>query len=206
MDPATLMAIASIVSGAAGAAGVGGKKGEFKSTYNKGQRSFLEDLLDQARGMGGASGDITQNQGFQTGQNWLQDLFNDPSFFQKFEAPALRQFNEQTVPELANRFASMGSGGSLGSTAFRNQLGREGSNLQTNLAAMRGGMQQQAIPQLMGYAQQPFQNYLGLLQNALTPTQNVYQGPTNPFAGIAGAFAGGAGQGLGQQWGQNFVG
>jgi len=153
------------------------------------------------------SQNITQYPQYQQGQDYLMSLFNDPEFFNQFEAPLQRQFQEQTVPDLANRFASMGSGGSLGSTGFRNQLAREGSNLGTNIAALRGGMQQQAIPQLLGYAQQPFNNLMSLYQQALQPTQNTYQPASAGFFGpIASSFAGGAAQGYGNQWGQNMAG
>lgn len=172
MDPATLSAIMSALGPILQA--FTGSQGKMGSTYNRGQRSLIDDLVGQVKGRGDQS-DITQNPQFQQGQDWLMSLFNDPEFFNKFEAPLQRQFQEQTVPDLANRFAGMGSGGALGSTGFRNQLAREGSNLSTNIGALRGGMQQGAIPQLLGYSQQPFNQYQTLLQNALTPTQNVYQ-------------------------------
>lgn len=196
MDPMTMMAIMTAISGVGSA--LTSNKGQMGSTYNKGQLGVLGDLVNQVKGMG--KQDITQNQGYQTGQNWLQSMFNDPEFFKSFEAPLQRQFQEQTVPELANRFAGMGSGGALGSTAFRNQLGREGSNLSTNIAALRGGMQQQAIPQLLGYAQQPFSNYMSMLNQALTPTQNMYQPPSaGPFGGAFSAGMGGMMQGMANQ-------
>lgn len=100
----------------------------------------------------------------------------------------MRNYQENIIPDLATRFASMGSGGSQGSTAFRNQLGREGSNLQTNLAALRGGMQQQAIPQLQNAAQMPINNIMQMYGLGLGhPTENVYQPPSNPWAPLAGA-------------------
>ena len=172
IDPATISAIMSVLGPIIQAAT--GNQGGPGSTYNPGQLSHLDQILQDLKGMKGSQ-DITQNQNYQTGQNWLQSMFNDPEFFKNFEAPLQRQFQEETVPGLANRFAGMGSGGALGSTAFRNQLAREGSNLSTNIAALRGGMQQQAIPQLLGYAQQPFSNYMSLTNTALQPTQNTYQ-------------------------------
>ncbi len=176
------------------------------STYTQGQQSFIENILNDLKGMKGSQ-DITQNPQYQQGQDWLSSLFNDPEFFNRFEAPLQRQFQEQTIPDLANRFASMGSGGALGSTGFRNQLAREGSNLGTNIAALRGGMQQQGVNQGLQYAQQPFQNYLQTLQTALTPTQNTYQPPSAGFWGpIAAAGAGGIASGYGQQFGKNMAG
>lgn len=186
--------------------GLGGKSGEHGSTYSKKARGLIDETIDAVRGMRGSQ-DITQQPGYQTGLGWLQDMFSDPEFFNRFEAPLQRQFQEQTVPDLANRFAAMGSGGALGSTAFRNQLGREGSNLSTNIAALRGNMQQNAIPQLLGYSQQPFSNYMSMLNSALTPTQNTYQPPSAGFlGGVAPGIISGFAQGYGNKWGEGFAG
>ena len=171
MDPATLSAIMSALGPILQA--FTGNQGKMGSTYNQGQRSLIDDIVGQVKGMG-QQGDINQNPQFQQGQNWLSNLFNDQGFFNNFEAPLQRQF-EENQGEIANRFAGMGSGGSLGSTGFRNQIAREGQNFSTNLAAQRGQMQQQGVNQSLGYAQQPFSNYQSLLNNALTPVNNIYQ-------------------------------
>jgi hypothetical protein len=176
------------------------------STYNKGQLSSLDNILESIRGMRGGAQDITQQPGYQQGNNWLMSLFNDPQFFNSFEAPLQRQFQEQTVPDLANRFAAMGSGGALGSTGFRNQLAREGSNLSTNIAALRGGLQQQGVNQGLQYAQQPFSNLMSLYQQALQPTQNTYQPASGGLLGPAlGSIAGGFGGGFGNIFGQGMA-
>lgn len=171
-DPATMAMIMQFMGPALKS--LTGQEGQWDSTYNDNQLGFLDQMINQLKGQ---NSDITQNQNYGMGQDWLQSLFSDEGFFKNFEAPMQRQFQEETVPGLANRFAGMGSGGSLGSTAFRNQLGREGSNLHTNIAAMRGGMQQQGANQALQYAQQPTSNYLNMLQGALKPTKNVYQPP-----------------------------
>ena len=199
MDPAIMMLLASLASTGAGL--LTGKPGEQKSSFSEGQKGGIDDILASIKGMSGGAQDITQNQGYQTGMEWLQSMFNDPEFFKNFEAPLQRQFQEETVPGLANRFASMGSGGALGSTGFRNQLAREGSNLSTNIAALRGGMQQQSIPQLLGYAQQPFSNLMSMYQQALgQPVNNQYQPPSaGGFGSLAAPFAQGAVQGFANQ-------
>ena len=195
-----MMLLASLAFGGIGAAT--GNKGEKGSMHNKKQLGLIDQAVEAVKGMQGSQ-DITQQPGYQQGNEWLMSMFNDPEFFDKFEAPLQRQFQEQTVPDLANRFASMGSGGALGSTGFRNQLAREGSNLSTNIAALRGGMQQQATPQLLNYAQQPFNNYMSMLQSALTPTQTTYQPPsTGGFGSLAAPFAQGAANVYGYQAGQ----
>jgi hypothetical protein len=177
------------------------------STYSKGQRSYIEGILNDLQGMKGGAQNIQNNPQYQQGGEWLNSLFNDQDFFNRFEAPLQRQFQEQTVPDLANRFASQGSGGSLGSTGFRNQLAREGSNLSTNIAALRGGMQQQGVNQSLQYAQQPFNNFAQLSQLGLTPTKNTYQPASAGFWGpIAAQGIGALSQGLGQQFGQSMAG
>lgn len=203
MDPGTIMALMSAISGITG--GLTGEKGKSGSTLNKNQLKGLDQVLNDVMGMRRqGQQDITQNQGFQSGQNWLNNLFNDENFFNAFEAPLQRQFNEQTIPELANRFGSMGSGGSLGSTAFRNQANREAGNLSSNIAALRGGMQQQGVNQSLNYAQQPFQNMMQLLQTALQPTKTTYQPPSMGFlGGLAAPFAQGAASYWGGQGGMN---
>lgn len=201
-DPGTMMALASAFSTLMGS--LTGEKGGQKSSFSKGQQGGINDIIQQIKGMGGAP-DITQNQNFQQGQGFLDNLFNDPSFFQNIEAPALRQFDEQIAPDIANRFASMGSGGSMGSTAFRNQMNREGSNLAQNLSAQRTGMQQQGANQSLGYAQQPFSNIMQLYNQALgQPMMNQYQGPsTGGFGSLGAPFAQGAASYWGGQGGQN---
>lgn len=201
MDPMTMMLLAGLASGGIGA--LTGEKGKQGSTYNKNQLSGMDAILNQIKGgIGGPNQDITQNQNYQQGSDWLSNLFgNDQGFWNQFEAPLQRKFSEETTPDLANRFASMGSGGSLGSTGFRNQLAREGSNLGTNIAALRGGMQQQGVGQALQYGQQPVQNWMQQLMGVLNPTQNTYQGPsTGGFGSLAAPLISGAAQGyFGQQ-------
>lgn len=205
MDPGIMMLLGSLFSGGLGA--LTGNKGEQKSSFSKPQQQGINDILQSIKGMRGGAQDVTQNPQFQQGNEFLNSLFNDPSFFQNIEAPALRQFNEQIAPDIANRFASMGSGGSLGSTAFRNQINREGSNLAQNLSAQRTGMQQQALPQTYGAAQQPFSNLMQLYQQALgQPQMNQYQPPSAGFGSLAAPFAQGAASYWGGQSGQGFAG
>lgn len=194
-----VQAIPAIISAiTAGASAFTGKKAEQGSTYTKGQRSYIDEILQNLKG--GGIPDIQQNQGFQGGQEWLNSLFNDPEFFNRFQAPLQRQFQEQTLPEISNRFAGQGSHGSFGG-GYERSLGRAGADFQTNLAALQGGMQQQGVNQALQYGQQPINNFMQLLQTALQPTMNQYKPATNPLSGIASGFTSGAAQGYGQQFG-----
>lgn len=160
----------------------------WQSTYLPEQQK----LIEQATSGVGAQGmpDITQNPQYKQQNDWLMSMFNDPEFFKSFEAPIMRQFQEQTLPQLTNRFAGMGTGGNFQSSAFQNQLGREGANLHEKIAALRGMMQQNAIPQLQQSAQMPSSNYQQLLNSVLSPQpNNVYQPPYSATASMAGPFS-----------------
>jgi len=201
MDPGTMMMLASLFSTGMGM--MNGKDAEQKSSYSPGQQAGINDILNMVKGMKG-NADITQNQGFQSGQNWINDLFNDQNFFDKFEAPMQRQFQEQTIPGIANRFGGMGSHGSFGSS-FRNQAAREGENLQEKIAAMRGGMQQQGVNQAMNFAQQPFQNMMSMYGLGLgSPMMNQYApATTGGFGSLSAPLMQGATSYWGGQGGQN---
>ena len=173
MDPITLMAIASIAAPLI--SGAFGDKGGKQTMLSGGQQGLLDQIINQIKGQGGGGGmDIGQNQNFQQGQEYLNSLFNDPDFFNKFEAPMQRQF-EENMGDIGNRFAGMGSGGSTGSTGFRNVAAREASNLSSNMGAMRGGMQQQGANQALQYGQQPFQNLMQLMGFGMQPKYGAYQ-------------------------------
>lgn len=80
-------------------------------------------------------------------QNALQQLLQRGlagSDFGPIEQQARSQFSRQTVPGLAERFSSLGSGGSQRSSAFQGALGAAGAGLEENLAALRSqyGLQQ----------------------------------------------------------------
>jgi len=182
MNPMVMMALSQLASTMIDK--FAGSPGESKSTYNKGQLSLIDQATQAAKGRGIPQG-IGTNPQYGQANDWLMSMFNDPEFFNAFEAPMQRQFQEQTIPDLINRFASQGSTGGQSSSAFRNQLAREGSNLHTNIAAMRGQMQQNAIPQLFQSSQMPMNEYSNILNSILGhPTQNVYQGPTSPGSNI----------------------
>ena len=162
-----------------------GTSGGYKQigTQNSQQEQLMSQLM---QGMGGAQG---------AGMDWLQQMLSgDQSAFDAYEAPYKRQFEQETVPGLAERFAGMGSGGSQSSSAFNQTMGQAGSELSENLAALRGGLQQNAMSQLQG-----------MMGQAYKPTfENVYQQPTmGILPGMASSFASGAGQGVGMYAGMN---
>jgi hypothetical protein len=97
-------------------------------------------------------------------QQGHEGLQNPYSGFEPIAQQARSQFSQQTVPSLAERFASMGQN-STSSPAFAAQLGQAGAGLSENLAAMQSQ-----------YGQQNRQNALQQLALGLSPSfQNIYQ-------------------------------
>lgn len=143
-----------------------------------------------------------------------------PLSFAPIEQEYIRQFNQQTIPGIAERFT-----GNQRSSAFQNALGGAGSDLASRLAGLRGqfdvGQQQAAMQnrgqnlsqmgqlQNMLQAQQMFglkrgeqsqyaqQQLLNSLLSGLQGYGNLQQGQMQQAANLAG-------QGLGMGSGQQF--
>lgn len=140
-------------------------------TLSEPQQQLMNRLL---QGLGGPLG---------SGLNYLQNILGGgDEAFQSFQRPAMRQFEEEIVPGIAERFAGRGG---LSSSGFQQSLGQAGQRLSENLAGQRSQLQSQALGQLMqllGLGQQP-------------QFENIYQ-PRGP--GFGTSFASGLGQGLGR--------
>jgi hypothetical protein len=148
------------------------------STMNSGQKKVLQQLLGSLKGQ---STNIQQNPLYQQGSNYLQQLLSgSPESTQAFEAPAMRQFNEQIIPGLAERFSAMGAG-AQSSSAFQQALGQAGAGLSERLQALRSGLQMQGVNQALGYAQQPISNYSGLAGLGLGTSTKAYAPKQNSF-------------------------
>ena len=113
------------------------------------QQSMLGQLVS---GLGGQGGPL------QGGLQNLQQMLSGGS--EAYEKPAMRQFNEQIIPGIAERFTGMGAGAQQ-SSAFGQQLGQAGAGLSENLAMQREGQKSQGLQQLMQMLgigmQSPFQ-------------------------------------------------
>lgn len=108
-----------------------------------------------------------------------------PEAFEAFQAPAMRQFREEIVPGIAERFTGM-DGGAQRSSAFAQTLGRAGESLAERLSAQRAGLQQQALSQLLGLT--------GMGMGARPYETAMRPGTT----GFLGGLTPGIGMGLGQ--------
>ncbi len=143
----------------------GGPGGNFLTGY-PGQEKRFDRLNPQQQQV--------QSQGL---QQVLALLQGNPSnlatnSFAPIAQQARKQFNEQTIPTLAERFTAMGDGQK--SSAFQGALGDASAGLEQGLASQQSGHNLQLLQLLMGLGMQPsFESTYtpgqpGLLQ-ALTP-------------------------------------
>ncbi len=102
-------------------------------------------------------------------QQIMSMLTQDPEAAKQFEAPAMRQFHEEIVPTIAQRFTSQFGTGSKSSSGFRQALGAAGAGLEERLSKQRGERGGQAINQL-----------LQLIQGSLTPQHDTLLRPRQP--------------------------
>ena len=162
------------------------------------------------------------------GYQGLQQLAAQPFDTQAMEAEAMRQYNQQIVPDIMQRIIGSQPTAQLQrSSAFGQQLGQAGTDLATRLADLRArvGMQNQQFrgniySNMLG-AEQANQgmrgNIYGSMMNAgMQPMYNtVYspaqQAPYRPgfvdsIMPAVGAGIGGLGQGFGQYLGSKWAG
>ncbi len=119
----------------------------------------------------------------------LQNLLGNRPDFGPLAQQARTQFQNQTIPTLAERFTSLGGQGGQRSSAFQGALGSAGAGLEQGLASQNQLFNMQNRQQdlgllstLLGYSQQPS------FENLFMPGRQ----------GLLGSLAGGLGQGLGQ--------
>lgn len=145
--------------------GLGTKKGrnflfgedasnEKLSNFTPEQEQLFSQFIQQLIG-GGAGGQGSL-------QNVLKQLqaMSDPNSqeYQDFEAPYLQEFQQETLPGIAERFAGAGA---LSSSGFGQALGGAASKYKSNLQGQKFGMMQNALQQLLNQSQfalntQPF--------------------------------------------------
>jgi hypothetical protein len=132
-------------------------------------------------------------------QNQL--LQGGPEAFSNWARPYETQFQEQTLPGIAERYAGLTGpmGNPANSSGFAQAAGGAASQFQSNLAGIYAQLQQHAAQQ--AFSQHNALASLGLSTQAF---QNTYQpGNVGAFGNIASGFAGGIARGVGQNIGSN---
>ena len=101
----------------------------------------------------------------------IYDLQNPYEGFEGIEQQALNQFNQQTVPGLAESFTRM-TNGAMSSPSFASQLGQAGAGLQSDLSAQKAQ-----------YGQQNKQQTIQMLLSLLNPgVENIHRPQSNGIA------------------------
>jgi hypothetical protein len=146
--------------------------------------------------------DYIQNwQNSQAGYNKAlnqQEQFLDPNSeaYSAFLDPLRREFDQQTIPGLAEQFAGYGAeSGALSSSGFGQALGAAGGNLTSQLAQLKAQLMNQASQNLFGQYNQGANQALGAraFENTYQPGRGGFG--ENALSGVA--------QGVGRQVGQN---
>lgn len=171
-----------------------------QSTLDKGQQGLLSSLLQMLQGQQGQGGNYQQS------QDYLGRMISGSGEdYERFAAPFKTQFEQQTLPGIAERFAGLGGGlggGTMGSSGFAQALGGAGTQFQSNLANLYAQIQQQAAGQAMGQ----FNNLAGMGLGTRA-FENIYQpGSTGALGGMLSGLGQGLGTGLGMGIGGGLTG
>jgi hypothetical protein len=167
------------------------EKTKRKTNYTPEQNQFFKQFLSQLSGLQGQGG---QGGGIQDAYGLLQK-YMDPNSqaYQDFEQPYLNEFNEKTLPGIAEQFAGANAmGGGLSSSGFGQALGGAASQYKSNLTGMKQGLQQQNLMNFIN-------SYLQQSQMAMGAQPFMYahhQGSQGLIPSMLTGFAQGAGKGL----------
>jgi len=125
----------------------------------------------------------------QAGSMGLQGLQNLNTSFEPIANQARQNFAQKTIPSLAERFTSAGG---QRSSAFGQQLGGAGAQLESDLAAQQSQHnqgQQQLFQQLAALGLTPqFENYTEQGQQGLLP--NLFSNFSQALPALASAYSG----------------
>lgn len=174
----------------------GGAAGLFSGNPDA-EKKFQNLTPEQQQFLSTFIGDLQQSRGGYNKALNQTEQFLDPNSqaYRDFEDPYIREFEQQTVPGLAEKFAGYGAeSGALSSSGFGQALGSAGANLKSTLANLKAQMMRTAAQDLFGQYNQQSATALGT--NSFT---NAYQPGTKGFGanaleGIAGGFGQAAGQ------------
>ncbi|CAB4132643.1 hypothetical protein UFOVP256_61 [uncultured Caudovirales phage] len=185
------------------------EKRENVSTLRPEQEGLYQQLVNSGRGQGAGGA-------FGGASDYYRSLLGDNSSdYNSFAAPALRQYNQDIVPNISEQFAQMGGSGqgALSSSGFRNAQIQGATDLAERLGQIRANLRQAGAQGLQNIGQlglQPFsQNMVtrqgaeGLLSN-LAPA--IGTGIGAAFGGPAGAGIGGGLGNLTGNWMKNSLG
>ncbi len=160
------------------------------SRFAPGQEQIFQQMQQHQLG-----GGISQDPLFGSVMGFLQSIFGgQDEGASALEAPAMRQFREQIIPGIAERFSGLGAG-AQSSSAFQQALGGAGAGLAENLAAMRSQRQMDALSPALSFSQVPHQQQMDVL--GVSSFENMFrQRQPGILENLLGQLAGGVGPSL----------
>lgn len=161
-----------------------GEEGKIHQVSNlRPDQEPLSEQLVQAGLKPGAGG------AFGTAADYYRNNLSDnPADLAAFSAPALRQYNEEIVPNISEQFAGMGSGG-LSSSGFRNAQVQGGVDLAERIGALRAGLRHSSAQGLTNIGQLGLQSFQTNHETPGTPGLFETVAPAAASAAVT-AFAG----------------
>lgn len=158
------------------------EKHERVSTLLPEQQGLFDQLLGAGKGEGAGGA-------FGTAADYYRGLLsNENADINAFTAPAMRQYQQDIVPNISEQFAQMGGGGqgNFSSSGFRNAQIQGATDLAERLGAIRANLRQAGAQGLQGIGSQGLQNFS---QDVMT--QPGTQGMLGPALGAVGTALGG---------------
>lgn len=163
-------------------------------TGSQEQQNLHSNILSQALGLSQGGG------GYDLAQQYFNNFLgpNQEEAYNQFSSPYLQQFQEQLLPQIAERFAGAGA---LSSSGFGQALGGAASGLQAQLAQLFSQLQSQAAGQQYNQFNQLSQQGLNYQPFAYNQKQGS-SGMLAPLLGglataVGGPLGGALGQGIG---------
>jgi len=176
------------------------------STLRPDQEQLSQQLVNAGKGAG-AGGAFGQS------ADYYRNLLSDnPADLQAFQAPAMRQYQQEIIPGISEQFAGMGAGG-LSSSGFRNSQNQAGVDLAERLGSIRANLRQAGAQGLQNignlglqsfqqnYEQPGTEGFLSSVAPALGGALGTAVG--GPLGGVLGNFAGNWFKNSGNQAGAN---
>lgn len=117
--------------------------------------------------------DLSRNPTFMAGSNFINEMLNPNSeAYKKFEAPYIRQFQEQIVPKVAEGFLQYDAQNSSG---FNQAMAHASTDLSERLASMRTQAMMQMVPQAGQFGTAQANVYGNLYGQSLSANPFGYQ-------------------------------
>jgi hypothetical protein len=156
------------------------------------QQALHNRILAQAMGMDQPGG------GYQNAQNYYNRFLggNQQEAYNQFASPYLQQFNEQILPQIAERFAGAGA---LSSSGFGQSLGGAAAGLQAKLAQLFSDLQGQAASSLTNQYNQLSQAGLNYQPFAYNKKEGSAGFGNTFLTGLTGEVGKATGNALGQK-------